>query len=112
MNSAETNIRATNLLQPVHQVTIELRFGKSLCPFWICNHLAEEERCVALFVLSSCCHVTGIVTALAIHFIHLFSLRSFACNRLIHIVNMLLRVRKRLNPNRMCVSFADHFAHK
>ena len=53
-----------------------------------------------------------IVTALAIHFIHLFSLHLFACNCLIHIVNMLVRVRKRLNPNQMCVSFADHFTHK
>ena len=56
--------------------------------------------------------VQNIVTALAIHFIHLFSLRLFACNCLIHIVNMLVRVRKRLSPNRMCVSFADHSIHK
>ena len=30
MNCAEKNIRANNLLQFIHQVTIELRFRKSL----------------------------------------------------------------------------------
>ena len=30
MNCAEKNIRANNLLQLIHQVTIEIRFRKSL----------------------------------------------------------------------------------